>query len=69
MCVPMGAHTIARVSENSMVFRYKQAKAIHFISLHYQFFNLIGKTNDVQTNTGHYNTEHVLTTNFAGIFL
>ena len=33
------------------------------------FLTLSRKTNGVQTNAGHGNTEHVLTTNLACIFL
>ena len=33
------------------------------------FLTLSGKTNGVQTNAGHGNTEHALTTNLACIFL
>ena len=44
-------------------------EAIHFILLRCRFFTLSGKTNGVQTNAGHDNTEHALATNFACIFL
>ena len=33
------------------------------------FWTLSGKTNGIQTNTGHNNTEHALTTNLACIFV
>ena len=33
------------------------------------FITLLGKTNGVQTNAGHDNTEHALTTNLTCIFL
>ena len=33
------------------------------------FLTLLAKTNAVQTNAGHCNTEHALTTNLACVFL
>ena len=44
-------------------------QATHFTLLCYWFLTSSGKTNGVQTNAGHDNTEYVLTTNLACIFL
>ena len=43
--------------------------AIHSILVQCRFFNLIRKTNGVQKNIGHDNTEQALTTNLGCIFL
>ena len=42
--------------------------AIHFILVCYGFFNLIGKTNGIQKNDRHDNTDQPLTYNLAYFF-
>ena len=44
----------------------KKSSLSYFIT---GFLTVLGKTSGVQTNAGHENTEHTLTTNLAYIFI
>ena len=43
-------------------------QAINFTLLRTDLLTLLGKTNDIQINTGHENTEHALTTIYHPYF-